>query len=227
MTTENRAEVVAIDGPVGVGKSTVARRVAEDLGYRWLDTGAMYRAVALVITRLDQTQRSDANVARIAHDMDLELGEGGTVLLDGEDITAAIRDESVGRVVHRAADNRGVREALVAQQRRIGLARPSVLEGRDIGTVVFPDARHKFYLDADPGERVRRRVAQLRAAGADPNPEQVARDLESRDNRDKARPWGALRRADDAILVDSTALSEDQVVEHICQLVRGKGALAP
>ena len=221
-----RVHVVAIDGPVGVGKSTVARAVAERLGFRHIDTGAMYRAVVHQLLQLPPGDRSADNAAAIAESMRLNLAEDGRVLLDGADVTDAIRDEEVSRNVHLAADNRRVREALVAQQRRLGEERPSVLEGRDIGTVVFPDAQWKIYLDADPAERVRRRVEQFRAAGRSVDEEAVAANLRDRDERDKSRPWGALRRAEDAELLDSSTLTEQQVVQAICDRVLGGVPLA-
>lgn len=205
---------------MGVGKSTVARRVAEQLHYRHLDTGAMYRAVAWKFLQLAEPARTPDCLATIARSLDIDLRDDGSVFLDGGDVTLALRDEEVGRNVHRAADQREVREALVAQQRRIGALRPSVLEGRDIGTVVFPDAQWKFYLDAAPEERVRRRAEQLLAMGKAAAHEEIYRNLLDRDERDRNRPWGALRIADDATLIDSTDMGEDEVVALICSWVR-------
>lgn len=219
-----KADVVAIDGPVGVGKSTVARDVARELGFRHIDTGAMYRSVALRLLVLDEGERTPERAAREARELPIELAADGRVLLDGVDVTSELREERVGRMVHLAADNRAVREALVEQQRRLGRQEPSVLEGRDIGTIVFPDARWKFYLDADPAERVRRRVEQLLAAGHSVDPAMVERDLLDRDRRDQQRAFGALRQADDAVLVDSTDLSQGEVVARICAMVRGSGS---
>jgi len=214
-------KVVAIDGPVGVGKSTVASLVAAELGFRHLDTGAMYRAVAYRLMKQPAELQSNADVmADLAYRLRISLETDGRVFVDGEDITQAIRDEAVSRFVSRVADVRAVREALVAQQRRIGADRPSVLEGRDIGTVVFPDAACKIYLDASPDVRVERRVAQLRASGRHADPAEVRANLLERDARDRIRPWGALRVADDAIVVDSTSFDQDRVVEIICALVR-------
>lgn len=213
--------VVAIDGPVGVGKSTVARRVAGELGFRHLDTGAMYRAVAWRALQASPLDRSADSVVRIAQSMRIDLEDDGRVLADGRDISADIRSEDVSRNVHLAADNHAVREAMVEQQRRLGRERPSVLEGRDITTIVFPDARWKFYLDAAPEVRVQRRAAQLRAMGTPVAHEEIFRNLMERDSRDRGRGWGALTIAGDATLVDTTGLDEDTVVRLICALVRG------
>ncbi|MBI5155187.1 (d)CMP kinase [Candidatus Poribacteria bacterium] len=213
------AQVVAIDGPVGVGKSTVARRVAEQLHFCHIDTGAMYRAVAWKFLHLPNGQAEEA-LGGIARELDIELREDGTVWLDGRNVTIELRDEEVGRNVHRAADRRDVREALVQLQRRVGLARPSVLEGRDIGTVVFPDSQWKFYLDASPEVRVQRRASQLREMGKPAPHDEIYRNLMDRDERDRSREWGALRIAEDAILVDTTNLDEETVVSLICACVR-------
>ena len=213
--------VVAIDGPVAVGKSSVARRVAAELGIRHLDTGAMYRAVAIKVMNLPpQDSENRDRHGEIAENLSLEFDEHGAVFLDGEDITTQIRDESVSRFVALVADNRRVREALVAQQQLLGRRQPSVLEGRDIGTVVFPDAAVKIYLDASPEVRVARRVAQLEAMGLDADREEVYASLAQRDQRDRSRSWGALRMASDAVMVDTTDFDEDMVVRLICSVVR-------
>jgi len=219
MTSPDRPPVVAIDGPVGVGKSTVARRVAERLGFQRIDTGAMYRAVAWRYLQIPEPDRQPARMGEIAYGLDMSFEPDGSVRLDGEDVTAHLRDEEVSRNVYLSADDMDVRKALVAQQRRIGLRRPSVLEGRDIGTVVFPDARWKIYLDAESRERARRRALQLEQMGREADLDRIAADLEERDERDRSRIWGALRKAEDAILLDSTSMTEDEVVDWICNLV--------
>ena len=217
----NLKQVIAVDGPVGVGKSTVARRVAERLGFRHLNTGAMYRAVAWRVMQLTHEERNDQAVAvRVALNLRIELPEDGTVRVDGADLTEVLRDEAVGRFVAVVADNSAVREAMVEQQRRLGMQQPAVLEGRDIGTVVFPDAALKIYLDASPEVRTQRRLQQLANKGVPVDPEAVFRDLLERDQRDRSRPVGALRIARDAIMLDSTLYSEDAVVELVCALVR-------
>lgn len=218
---------MAIDGPVAVGKSTVARRVAATLGIRHLDTGAMYRAVAWKSLREDPEGSRVAEVAaRIAREETIELGLDGCVVLSGEDITEAIRAEGLSARVGQVADVREVREALVAQQRRLGAAAPSVLEGRDIGTVVFPDAAIRVYLDASPEVRVARRLAQHAVNGVKASEEEVRGNLAERDERDRGRPWGGLRVAPGARILDTTDFTEDRVVELIAAMARCHPAFA-
>jgi cytidylate kinase len=195
---------IAIDGPAGAGKSTVARAVAAALGFTYLDTGAMYRAAALAALR----GRSDPAGASI------ELGDG--VRLDGEDVTQAIRTSEVSEQASVMAADPAVRRALVATQQALMRSGDWVAEGRDIGTVVAPDAELKVFLVADPGERARRRAAQM---GADPAV--VEREQAVRDERDAARVHSPLRAAQDAVEVDTTGLSVDEVVARIVALARG------
>jgi cytidylate kinase len=194
---------IAIDGPAGAGKSTVARAVAAALGFTYLDTGAMYRAVALAALR----GHSDPAGATI------ELGDG--VRLDGEDVTAAIRAPEVSERASVMAADPAVRRALVATQQALMRSGDWVAEGRDIGTVVAPDAEVKVFLVADPGERACRRAAQM---GADPAV--VEREQAVRDERDAARADSPLRAAQDAVEVDTTGLSVDEVVARIVALAR-------
>lgn len=213
--------VVAIDGPVGVGKSTVAREVAARLGLHHLDTGAMYRAVALeAMERFDGKPPDEKGLKDIAAAFQLELLPGGKVLLGGKDVTLAIRDEEVSRYVTHVADSLIVRQALVEEQQRIGRLRPSLVEGRDIGTVVFPAAACKIYLDGAPFERARRREDQLRRLNKTTDKRDVFHALLERDERDRQRPWGALRLAPDAVVVDTTRYDLETVVGIICALVR-------
>jgi CMP/dCMP kinase len=193
--------VIAIDGPAGAGKSTVARAAAERLGFTYLDTGAMYRAVAL----------RGGDPAAVAREARLELGE--RITLDGEDVTERIREPWVSEAASRVSSDPAVREALVEQQRRILADGDWVAEGRDIGTVVAPEAAVKVYLTADPAERARRRAAQL---GSDPDV--VLREQAMRDERDRNRDIGPLAPAPDAVPVDTTALTFDEVVEQIVTL---------
>ena len=193
--------VIAIDGPAGAGKSTVARAAAERLGFTYLDSGAMYRAVAA---------RGGDPVA-VARDARLELGE--RVTLDGEDVTELIREPWVSEAASRVSSDPAVREALVDQQRRILAEGDWVAEGRDIGTVVAPDAEVKVYLTADPAERARRRAAEL---GTDENV--VLREIVMRDERDRSREHSPLVAAPDAVPVDTTGLTFDQVVDQIVML---------
>lgn len=219
--------VVAIDGPVGVGKSTVAAAVADELQFRHIDTGAMYRCVALKVLR--QTGGNDpteVQLAALGAQVHIELPGSGLVLCDGEDVSQAIRDESVSRFVSRVADVRPIREALVREQQRLGRQAPSVLEGRDIGTVVFPDAACKIYLDGAPMVRARRRLAQLESMGKQADLDDIYKALLERDARDRSRPWGALSIAPGACVLDTTRFSQDHVVQLISQMVRGNPAFS-
>jgi cytidylate kinase len=211
--------VIAIDGPAGAGKSTVARALAAELEYAYLDSGAMYRCVAL-----RSLASSDEEPARLARAARIELGavspegvEGvSRVLLDGRDVTAAIRAPEVSEVASRVAADPSVREALVTKQRELIATGDWVAEGRDIGTVVAPDAELKVFLIADPRERARRRAAEL---GADPDT--VLAEQTLRDERDSTREHSPLRPAPGAVTLDTGGLSVGEVVERIVALVRG------
>jgi CMP/dCMP kinase len=198
--------VVAIDGPAGAGKSTVARAVAERLGFTYLDSGAMYRSVALA------SLQRHAAPASLAADLMIELGDA--VLLDGVDVSDAIRAPEVSEQASRAAADPEVREALVVKQRRLLSSGDWVAEGRDIGTVVVPDAEVKVFLTASPEERARRRAVELDVPVATVLAEQTIRD-----QRDTARPHSPLRPADGAVVLDTTGLTLDQVVARVVELV--------
>jgi cytidylate kinase len=203
--------LVAIDGPAGAGKSTVARELARELGYTYLDTGAMYRCVALA-----QLQAPDEQAPALARRLKIELaGDGGRVLLDGTDVTDGIRAPEVSQAASVVASDAGVREALVARQRELISSGDWVAEGRDIGTVVAPDAGLKVFLTADPRERARRRAAELGASQA-----MVLAEQAMRDERDRGREHGPLAPAPDAVHVDSTGLDVAAVVELIAGLAR-------
>jgi CMP/dCMP kinase len=203
--------VVAIDGPAGAGKSTVARALASELGFTYLDSGAMYRAVGLKLLR------EGGAASERAEALEIEVGE--RVLAGGEDVTEAIRAPEVGDAASKIATNPRVRAALVAKQRALLARGDWVAEGRDIGTVVAPDAAVKVYLTADPGERARRRAAEL---GADV--ETVMRDQALRDAQDEGREHSPLTRAPGAVELDTSGLSIDEVVERIAALVDRVGA---
>ena len=211
--------VIAIDGPAGAGKSTIARAVARALGFTYLDTGAMYRALTLKALRqkVDLTdERSLVALAR-ATSIDVGTAEDGRmdVLLDGDSAAEEIRSPEVTNNTFYIARIAGVREVMVARQRQIAREKNVVVEGRDIGTVVFPHATKKFYLDADFTERARRRVAELKGAGAAIDENAVAVELKERDTKDITRSIGPLKKADDAVVIDSTRLSIPQVVDVI------------
>ena len=215
--------IVAIDGPAGAGKSTIARRVAARLGAVYIDTGAMYRAVALLALR-SATDLADAThleaLARAA-DIQFEAGSGRT-LLNGEDVSEAIRKPEVSPAASKVSAIPGVRRALVEMQRRMGAAASVVMEGRDIGTVVFPHAEVKVFLDADPDVRAARRVRELEEKGTAPPAAEVAREIRERDHRDSTRADSPLIPAPDAVHLDTTELSLDQVEQAILEVIASR-----
>lgn len=214
---------MAIDGPVGAGKSTVARALAARLGFRYVDTGAMYRSVALMSARAGVDLRDEDAVTRVAQALRIAFEPGepaDRVIVNGEDITDAIRAPEVGDGASIVSANPRVREAMVARQRELGLAGGVVMEGRDIGTVVFPDAEVKVFLSASAEARARRRYEELRGRGAQVTLEEIVRAQVERDARDATRAKSPMRPAPDAVVIDSTSLDANQVVERIVGLVR-------
>ena len=214
-----RRLVVALDGPSGAGKSSAGRALASRLGYVYIDTGAMYRALALKALRAGAPLDSERALVPLAHDVRIELGEGGQVLLDGEDVTTAIRSQEVSGAASRVSVHPGVRREMVARQREMGKAGAVVLDGRDIATAVFPDAEVKIYVDADPAVRALRRHAELRAAGQDADLAAVEREVRERDWNDSNRADSPLTRSPDAVLIDTTGLSLDEVVARMLAVV--------
>ena len=226
------ASIIAIDGPAGSGKSTVGQKLALRLGYLYFDTGVMYRAVTLAALERGVPIADEAAVTRLAHDLVIDVcppsvqnrddGRLCTVLADGQDVTWAIRRPDVDRNVSPVAAVSGVRAALTPQQRRVGLRGRVVMVGRDVATVILPEAQCKIYLDATLEERTRRRVLEQRAAGRGSEPtadfEAVMAVLRRRDEIDSTRATAPLRRAPDAVHIDSTHLTSDQVVAQVLQL---------
>jgi cytidylate kinase len=215
--------IVTIDGPAGAGKSSAARELARRLGFRFLDTGAMYRAVTLA-ARERGLDLADADaLAGLVHEIQVEL-VGDRVFLDGVDVTTAIRKFDITTAIHYAADNPGVRNQLVLWQRTAAAQDNVVTEGRDQGTVVFPHAECKIFLTAAEEERARRRHADLAARGENIPFEEVLANQKLRDHRDQSRAVGALVKADDALEVSTDGLEPDQVVAKLEQIVRAKQA---
>jgi CMP/dCMP kinase len=211
--------VVAIDGPAGAGKSTIARRLADRLGFTYIDTGAMYRAVALWAVRQKVDFSDMHRMEQLAIASRIELAPG-QIRLNGEDVTEAIRTPDVSSGASKVAVIPGVRRAMVAKQREMGEHASVVMEGRDIGTVVFPNAQVKVFLDADPAERVRRRLEDLRAKGDTVTAAQLTSQMKERDQRDSTRADAPLAQAPDAVYLDSTPLAIEEVVEVILKLMR-------
>jgi len=210
--------IIAIDGPAGAGKSTIARSLASRLGFTYIDTGAMYRAVALWALRAGIDLEDLHRLEQLALAARIEFTADRTVQLNGEDVTAAIREPRVSEAASKVSQAPGVRRALREEQRRIGAAGSVVMEGRDIGTVVFPDAQVKVYLDADPGVRAGRRAAELGATES--GRDQIASEIAQRDQRDRTRAEAPLTQAPDAEYLDTSRLSPAEVEEAILKLVR-------
>jgi CMP/dCMP kinase len=219
---EQKRLIVAIDGPAGAGKSTTARLLAERLCYALLDTGAIYRTMALRARERGIAWDDGPGVAALADGLEIGFrleGSINRVLADGADVTPAIRTPEISDGASRVSALPEVRAALLGLQRRIGGAGGVVVEGRDIGTVVFPDAEAKFFLTASTDERARRRVAELRAAGKPADEAQTRAELVARDERDSTRAAAPLRRADDAVEIDSSALGAEEVVTKMAEIV--------
>ena len=211
--------IVTIDGPAGAGKSTVARMVAEQLGYMFLDTGAMYRCVALLAHKNGVDWENANAIGDLGRTLEYSADQDN-VFIAGEDVTQDIRSSEVTAAVHRAADNVQVREALVNLQRQLASDKNVVTEGRDQGTLAFPDAQCKIYLSASPTERAQRRVDQLNASGSSVTLAEILEQQTVRDEQDEARELGGLQAADDALFVVTDGMNIMEVVEHIERLVR-------
>jgi cytidylate kinase len=214
-----RRLIIAIDGPAGAGKSTIASRLARKLGYVNLESGAMYRALALKAIDNDASLDDEAALLKLAQESRVQLEPtlgGNRTLLDGRDISARIRERDVTEAASRVSVHPKVRAWMVARQREMGAGGGVVMEGRDIGTKVFPDADLKIFLDADPVVREQRRMEQQKIKGE--VAANVAADLRERDRRDRTRAASPLKAADDAVVIDSTNLGEDEVLARVEEL---------
>jgi cytidylate kinase len=231
-----RHPIVTIDGPAGAGKSTVARAVASRLGFVYLDTGAIYRAVALAASESSELARvfsadrpEDLSTAdqealgKLASELDFAFTDGGTrVWLNRVDVSRAIRTQEIGQRASWVSAVPGVRAGVLGLQRRLAGDGGVVAEGRDLGTVVFPDAEVKLYLTADLESRAERRVRELRGRGEEVDPAEIRREIEHRDRRDSERTAAPLKRPDDAVLVDTSGLSVEAVVDRVATVVSGR-----
>lgn len=224
------APIVAIDGPSGAGKSTVARAVARRLGLLYLDTGALYRAVGLAARAAGVDPRDDAAMAGLCETLDIavEAGADGAtrVLLDRRDVTDELRSEAVSALASAVSAQPSVRARLLGLQRDAGAKGGIVMDGRDVGTVVFPDARVKVFLDADPEERARRRHAELAARGQAEDAGETLRAVAERDAADRGRTLAPLVQAPDAVRIDTTGMTLEDVVTKVCDLVRAASGSA-
>lgn len=218
--------IVTIDGPAGSGKSTAARMLAERLGFEFLDTGAMYRAVGLALARRGVDLAEPATVESALSAIHLEM-PGGRVLLNGEDVSAAIRTPEASQGASRVAVIPAVRRHLAAEQRRIAEGRRMVCEGRDQGTFVFPNAECKFFLTADPRARAERRLREMLDRGDRATLEEVLRSQTERDKRDSQRDLAPMKPADDAIILDTTHLATEAVIERLLEEVATRCPTAP
>ncbi len=216
---------IAIDGPSGAGKSTVARALAERLRYLYIDTGAMYRAVALKAKAAGLLEGDESELFRLVSSLEITFvaeGKRIAILCDGKDVTEAIRSPEISQLASNISRRKVVRDALVRKQREMGRAGGVVLEGRDIGTVVFPDAEVKFYLDADVEERGRRRYRELTEKGMSVDFKETLEEVRRRDHHDMSRDISPLRKAEDALFIDSTGRAVRDIVEEMFQAVTAR-----
>ena len=216
---------IAIDGPAGAGKSTIARRVAKELSFIYVDTGAMYRAMALYLLRKEVNRDDTEQIGNICQDAEISIeyqnGEQ-IVLLNGENVNSYLRTEEVGNMASVSSAVPRVREKLLSLQRKLGKDMSVVMDGRDIGTTILPDADVKIYLTASSLTRARRRYLELQEKGTVCNLDDIQKDIEERDQRDMNREISPLRQAKDAVLVDSSDLTIQHVVDRILQIFRSK-----
>lgn len=218
--------IIAIDGPAGSGKSTVAKLIAKELGFLYIDTGAMYRALTLKALDANIDIKDEARLIQLAKDSKIDLSNKpeGTlqIYLDDKDVTTDIRAPRITQFVSDLAKIKGLRQIMLNIQRELGGSKNAVIEGRDIGTVVFPDADNKFYLDADFKERVVRRYKELKELNQDVTLEEIQEDLNRRDNTDSNRECAPLKKAPDAVYIDTTDMTIKEVVDKIFKEIKHK-----
>ncbi|GIW39613.1 MAG: cytidylate kinase [Candidatus Binatia bacterium] len=217
--------IVAIDGPAGAGKSTVGKLVARRLGFRYVDSGAMYRAVGVLAAERGLPFDDEASLVPLCEELEVVFeSDGVRILAGGRDLTEALRTADAGQWASRVSVLPGVRARLVERQRALARGGDVVMEGRDIGTVVCPDAEVKIYLDAEPRERAERRARELEERGERVDRERILREIEERDRRDRERSTAPLRPAPDAVRIDTTGRTLEEVVARVVSLVRAKAA---
>lgn len=215
--------IVAVDGPAGSGKGTVTKRIEEELGFLNLDTGATYRCVALQTLRKGIKIENEDAIIKIANDIDIKIdntGDKDIILLNGEDVSKEIRTKEVTEIVSQVSSIIPVREKMVEVQRNLAKGKNVIVEGRDIGTVVFPNADIKIYLDASEEIRAKRRYKENKQSGINTTYEEVLENVKMRDYNDMHKKVGALKKADDSVVIDSTELSIEEVVEKIKELIK-------
>lgn len=219
------AKSIAIDGPAGAGKSTIAKMVAGKLGFIYVDTGAMYRAMALFLLRSGISRDDTASIEKACNDADISISyvDGKqVVLLGGENVNDHLRTEEVGNMASVSSANQKVRDKLVALQQKLAAEKDVVMDGRDIGTVVLPDSKCKVYLTASSAVRAKRRYDELKAKGEECDLKKIEEDIIERDNRDMTRKNSPLRQADDAVLLDSSDMTIEEVRDAILKLAKEK-----
>lgn len=221
--------IITIDGPAGSGKSTIAKMIAKELGFTYIDTGAMYRAVALKIKRSGVDPDDPLSVVKVLQSTQIDLipSENGVkVFLDGEDVSGLIRTEEIGKLASKIARHPQVRKILVRMQRKLGeKAKNAVLEGRDTGTVIFPDADIKFFFTASPEVRAERRFKELKEKGINVNYSDILKEIKERDRLDETREDSPLRPAEDAVIIDTTGKSLHQVFRDVLQIIKERSRL--
>ncbi len=206
--------IIALDGPAGSGKSTIAKELAKNLKMEYLDTGAMYRAMTLFLLKNNVDISDETAVATAIENISIDI-EGKKTFLNGEDVSSQIRGENINKNISKVAANGAVREALVRSQRAIGESKDMILDGRDIGTVVFPNADYKFYIDASSDVRAKRRVAQNKRLGINESFKTIKESIEKRDEMDRNREIGPLKCAEDAIVIDTSNINLKQTIAEI------------